>query len=64
MDLKITESGVFDADNTELEIGSVITVEGDEIPAYLLNKAEKVAVTNPADTGAEEKVAVTNPKAK
>lgn len=42
MKLKITRRGVYDAECNQMEIGDTITVKGDEIPAYLVGKAEKV----------------------
>lgn len=63
MKVEITERGVFDAKGKRIEVGAVLTVKGDEIPAYLVNKCRVVspskpvkaaAVTNPAEKPVQE----------
>jgi hypothetical protein len=57
MKIKITECGVFDEKGEELEVGTELTIDGDEVPAWLANKATIVdekpakgtAVNNKAD---------------
>lgn len=53
MKIEITQKGVFDGNGKEVEIGTVITVKGDTIPAWLVSKGRAV--------GGEGKTAVTNP---
>lgn len=56
MNIEVTKKGVHDQDGKPIEIGTTISVQGDAIPAWLVNKgrvvAEKpkkaVAVTNDA----------------
>lgn len=55
MKIEITEQGVYDADGNEIEVGTELTVKGDEVPAWLVNKGRvigepkgKTLVTNPA----------------
>lgn len=55
MKIEITEQGVYDADGNEIEVGTELTVKGDEFPAWLVNKGRvigeakgKTPVTNPA----------------
>lgn len=55
MRVKITQVGTFDRDGAEIPLGTVLTLQGDAIPAWLANKAEVVA-----DDPAPEAVAVTN----
>lgn len=55
MKAQVTERGVYDQKGVAIEVGTVINVEGDELPTYLKNKA--VPVTKVA------RVAVINPKA-
>jgi hypothetical protein len=45
MKVKITEKGVYDNEGKPLDVGTEITVEqeGDDVPAWLLNKAEVIA---------------------
>lgn len=55
MRIEITQKGVFDQGGKELEVGFEMTVEGDEMPAGLLNKCRVLGkksdsaelVTNP-----------------
>lgn len=56
MRVKITTTGVHDRDGALIPIGTVLTVQGDRVPAWLLNKAEIVA-----EEPAPAAVAVTNP---
>jgi hypothetical protein len=56
MKLEITEPSAFDKDGKELEVGSIITVKGDDVPGYLVGKCREVTVA-----GAKGKTAVTNP---
>ncbi|MDZ7906192.1 MAG: hypothetical protein U5N55_10765 [Cypionkella sp.] len=61
MKIKITEKGVYDNKGKAIEPGTVVEHKGDEIPAWLANKAVamdtgragKSAVTNPADAGSD-----------
>lgn len=55
MKAQVTESGVYDQKGGAIEIGTVINVEGDELPPYLTNKAVPVVKVG--------RVAVVNPKA-
>jgi hypothetical protein len=54
MKLEITEKGIFDQNGKEAEVGSIIDVKGDAVPAWLVNKCRivggkgKTPVTNPA----------------
>jgi hypothetical protein len=57
MKIEITECGVYDQEGKELEVGTELTIDGDEIPAWLVSKAVIVkekpakgtAVNNKAD---------------
>lgn len=42
MKLKVTKPGYHDQDGNPVEVGTIITVKGDEIPASLVNKADVV----------------------
>lgn len=42
MKLEITRPGVFDKDGTEIEIGTELTVKGDDVPSSLLNKCRVI----------------------
>lgn len=42
MRLKITKPGYHDKDGNPVEVGAIITVKGDTIPAALVNKAEQL----------------------
>ncbi|WP_169194939.1 hypothetical protein [Devosia sp. MC1541] len=55
MKLKITQSSVFNAKSEELEVGSIIEIEGDTIPAWLVNKAQQLDT----DTGGGDDTGVT-----
>lgn len=55
MKAQVTESGVYDQKGAVIEVGTVINVEGDELPPYLINKAAPVVKAG--------RVAVVNPKA-
>lgn len=55
MKLKITQKGVFDAENEEMEVGKTITVKGSAIPGHLVGKAE------PLEVGAQKKQMIVNP---
>lgn len=55
MQVKITQKGAFDRDGKERKVGEIVAVEGDKIPASLVNKCVRVAnkdgrtmVVNPA----------------
>lgn len=53
MKMEVTRRGVYDAKGEKIEIGTVLTVKGDTVPGYLLNKAvevkgERTEITNPA----------------
>lgn len=57
MRVKITQAGTFDRDGAEIQIGTVLTLQGISVPAWLANKAEIIA-----DDPAPEAAAVTNPR--
>ena len=57
MRVKINQAGAFDRDGVEIQLGTVLTLQSEAIPAWLANKAEVVA-DDPAPTA----VAVTNPR--
>lgn len=59
MRVKITQAGTFDRDGAEIQVGTVLTLQGGSVPAWLANKAEIVA-----DDPAPEAVPVTNPRKK
>lgn len=56
MKIKITEAGVYDQNGQRVPVGTEISVKGDVVPAWLVNKGQiigekptkAVAVTNPA----------------
>lgn len=50
MKLKITEKGVFDEESNEVEVGTTVDVDGDEIPSFLKGK---VAVVEGGEAKAE-----------
>ena len=59
MKVEITRRGVYDKKSKPIPVGKTITVEGDEMPAWLIGKAVEVgkrnaAVTNPAEGGGEQ----------
>jgi len=62
MKVKITTRGVYDAKGKAIEPGTTITVKGDAVPAWLVNKCEIIAdgrkadaaVTNPASGAAQQ----------
>ena len=56
MKIEITKPGVYDKDGKEIAVGTEITVAGDKVPAWLVNKGRIVA----APTKKAEPV--TNPK--
>ena len=50
MKAEITQEGVFDQTGNRVPVGTVIEVSGDDLPAWLANKARPVAaeaVTTP-----------------
>lgn len=57
MKIEITEKGVYDTKGHPIPVGTEITVKGDTVPAWLVNKgrviaekpAKATAVTNPAE---------------
>lgn len=55
MKLKITKPGYHDLQGKPVEVGTIITVDGDKVPTALLNKCEVIA----GDTAGKEPV--TNP---
>ena len=60
MKYEITRRGVYDAKGKAFEIGDIVDIKGDDIPGWLVNKAEPVkaekkAVTNPAKFEAKAK---------
>jgi hypothetical protein len=65
MKVKITETGVFDGEGEELEVGEIVSVDGDEMPGWLIGKAS-VLDEVPAEAAVKVKrgkTAVTNPAA-
>jgi len=55
MKFEIIRKGVYDQNGNSIPVGTEITVKGDEVPSWLLNKGRvvadrkgKTAVTNPA----------------
>lgn len=42
MKLKITKPGYHDQDGKPVEVGTIVTIKGDGIPASLLNKCEVI----------------------
>lgn len=75
MKVKITQRGVYDKDNNELEVGSVLNLGSDvtDVPLFLKNKCEVLgakpkeaeAVTNvdpDADKAAADKAAADKDK--
>ena len=56
MKIEITKPGVYDKNGKEIEVGTEITVSGDTVPAWLVNKGRIAA----APTKKAEPVA--NPK--
>lgn len=52
MKMKVNRRGVYDAKGEEIKIGTVLEIDGDKVPGYLLNKAEQtndaVGIVNPA----------------
>lgn len=61
MKFQVTQKGVYDAKGEMIEIGRVIEVKGDAMPAYLVGKAVDVtdakAITNPAKGAVQQSVA-------
>lgn len=57
MKLEITEKGVHGEDGKELEVGSEVTVKGNEVPGWLVGKSKPidktVAVVNPGSDDGE-----------
>jgi len=54
MRVEITQKGALGSEG-EHKVGDIVTVKGDKIPGYLINKCRpigRVAVTNPADDAA------------
>ena len=58
MKLEITKKGYHDKAGRKVDVGTIINVKGDEIPAGLVNKCRvvsetkgKTAITNPAQGG-------------
>ncbi len=40
MKVKITQKGLYGSDNKPLEVGSVVNVQGDKLPAHMVNKVQ------------------------
>ena len=57
MNLKITKPGYHDKNGKLVEVGTIVSVSGDRIPASLLNKCEVVA----EDAKGKEPVTGQNP---
>jgi len=53
MKLKVTQKGVFDAKGEEIEVGKTLTVDGDQVPAWLVNKAVPLDGETDDDKGYE-----------
>ena len=61
--IEITKPGVYDEKGNEIQIGTELTVKGDSVPAWLVNKgrviaekpAKAAAVTNPAKGATQQK---------
>ncbi len=53
MKMKVTRRGVYDAKGEEIKVGTVLKIDGDKVPGYLVNKAEQldgaVGIVNPAE---------------
>lgn len=45
MKIEIVEAGVFDGDGKEIAVGTVISIKGDDLPAWLVGKAHVVAAS-------------------
>lgn len=43
MKIEVTEKGVYDAKGKMIEVGTELTIKGDEVPAWLVNKGRVVA---------------------
>lgn len=56
MKVEVTQKGVYDAKGSAIPVGTELTVKGDAVPAWLVNKC-RVLVERPA----KEAKAVTNP---
>lgn len=57
MRIEITRTGVYDEKGNEIEVGTAVTVDGDSVPAWLVNKGRVVA-----EKPAKATLSVTNPK--
>lgn len=57
MKIKIKEAGAFDANGEEIPVGIIITADGDDLPGWLIGKAEVIAEDPVSDAEA-----VTNQK--
>lgn len=61
MKMKVTRRGVYDAKGEEIKVGTVLEIDGDKVPGYLLNKAvetdDAVGIINPAAAGTEASAA-------
>jgi len=63
MRIEITRSGVYDEKGEEVEVGTELTVKGDSVPAWLVNKGRVVAdkptkataISNPAKGAVQQK---------
>ncbi|QBX34597.1 hypothetical protein E4191_07640 [Paracoccus liaowanqingii] len=54
MKIEITKRGVYDGEGKQIPVGTQVTVKGDTVPGYLLNKGRVIGET-------EGKTPVTNP---
>lgn len=61
MKLEITQLGVFDAEGAEIAVGTIISVDGDEAPGWLVGKSTVIGAKSDA---AEMIVAATTPTKK
>lgn len=43
MKIEITQAGVYDEKGKEIEVGTELTIKGDEVPAWLVNKGRVIA---------------------
>ena len=54
MKFEVTQKGVYDKDGKPVPVGTVVELQSDDVPGYLVNKGQvrdKTFVTNPADDG-------------
>ena len=54
MKVKVTQKGLYGEDNKPLEVGDVVNIKGDKLPAHMVNKVV-VSDEKPAEEEASEK---------